>query len=976
MKKSKLSNAIHSALAISLTGIIASTAIAEEVASDESLDKVEKIQITGSRIARFELSQPAPIISITGEEIEQAGIPDLASVLAELPAIGATGTIRANSNSNGSAGMSTVDLRRLGVDRTLVLVNGKRHVSGEAGSSTVDLSTIPSALIKTVEVTTGGASAVYGSDAVSGVVNIILKKDFEGLELSASYSDSTEGVGSKNSAYSLVGGVNSEDGKGNVTFFVTKDTIEEVMTKDMPNFNLGGHMPNPENTGEDDGIFDELWVPNVVSEYVSPNGVLRGGGINYTFSNDGIGEFMPTRGLFANSAFASFPDGCKYCFSPEDYVNYLPQRDKVSTGALFNYAFNDNVELYGDFKYVRSDIAQQFQPSFRFGQNRIKVADNPYLSAADKKVFADRGLEEVQINKFLDEIGNRSAKNKRETFTLMSGLRGAFTLSDTIFDYDVYYSYGRTENDRITENDLILGNWAAAIDAVIDPNTGKADCRSNVSEAQPEGYQSPETVNIGGCVPYNPFGFGQASAEAMDWITADVTRSDAVKQRFVGGSASFDTAEFFELQGGAVGFAFGYEKRWESSETITDELTRSNVLSNSATPNVYGEYDVSEWFVETRLPILADVFLAHELSVDAAFRRADYSHTGEADAWKVGFMWSPLEGYSLRGTFGEAVRAPNIAESFSPRSPGFGRVTDPCDVDNISDNPNRVKNCAALGIPANFQAEDNVSKETLTGGNPNLNPEEAESLTLGFVFTPIEGLSASIDYFDIEITDAIQSLTIQTVADNCVDGPDLDTVFCGQVTRDPATMSITRVESGYLNTAKLKVKGVEADIHYNTDLTSIGLPGDLKLKWFVSHLIERNTFQFQNRPELVKREHGELGDPEWQSTFRATYAQDNWSATWYARFIDRSALIDLEDTLTESGEERGESKEDQEHSYTGSFITHDISAKYRFDKASVEVGFRNVFDKILPDYVDGRGANSSLYDPWGRKVFVNLKYNF
>ncbi|MFY8299736.1 TonB-dependent receptor domain-containing protein [Pseudoalteromonas sp. SS15] len=976
MKKNKLNIAISTALAASLSGFVAAPAYANEADSKDEASKIERVEVTGSRIARYEFSQPAPTITLTGEEIERAGIPDLASVLSELPAIGATATIRANSGSNSAAGSSSIDLRRLGTARTLVLVNGKRHVAGSAGSSTVDLSTIPSSLIKRVDVITGGASAIYGSDAVSGVVNIILRDDFEGLEVKASYSNSTEGVGNRNLTTSLLAGATTSDGKGNVTFFVGKDVIDEVMARDLQNFNLDGHVPNPENTGEEDGIFDEIWVKNVMSERISPNGVLLAGPYNYTFSNDGVGELMPQRDLTDSFAFGSFPDGCKYCFVGKNYNNFLPEREKVTVASTFNYEVSEALNFYSDVKYVRADIAQQFQPSFRFNRDRVNIADNPFIPQASKDFFAAEGIETAFANKFFDEIGNRSADNKRETFRMVFGAKGAFELSETPFDYDVYYSNGRTENDRITQNDLIVGNYVAAIDAVTDPETGKAACRANVPSAQPDGYSNPATVNRNACVPYNPFGYGLASQEAQDWVTADVQRNDTIKQRYFGGLVSFDTAEFFELPGGAVGLAVGYEKRWESSETLTDELTRSGAMANAATPNTYGEYDVSETFIETSLPILADAFLAHELTLDAAFRKADYSHAGKVDSWKTGFMWSPIEGYSLRGTYGEAVRAPNIAEAFSPRSPGFGSVSDPCDADNVGNQPNRAKNCAALGIPADFQPDDAVSKRVISGGNPNLKVESSESLTVGLVMNPIDDLTFSIDYYDIEIIDAISSLRVQTVANNCVDGPELDPTFCGQVTRDPKTLEITQVESGELNTAKLELKGVDFDLKYKLDLADFNLPGEARVNLFLSHTIEYNTYQFQNRPELIARQHGQLGDPELQGNLSVNYRLDDLSVTWSTRFIDRSALINLEDTLTAEGEPRGDTEEDQEHSYIGSHFTHDLSARYNLDKATVEVGFRNVFNKILPDYVSGNGSGSSLYDPWGRRVFANVTYKF
>ncbi|WP_440053062.1 TonB-dependent receptor domain-containing protein [Pseudoalteromonas sp. T1lg65] len=973
--RSKLFSAIQ--LSLIATATLSGSAFAESD-NENGAKEIEKIQVTGSRIARFELTQPSPTITLTGEQIEQSGIPDLASVLAELPAIGATGTLRANTGSSENAGSSTIDLRRLGTDRTLVLVNGKRHVAGQQGSAVVDLSTIPTAMIKRVEVITGGASAIYGSDAVSGVVNIITRDDFEGLELKASFSDSLHGVGNQNKTFSLVGGVSTANGKGNATVYISKDSVNEVMERDLPHYTEGSTVVNPANTGEDDGILDRIWAPNVLSEWISQTAVLDHASTNYTFDNAGNGQLMPVRDLSNSAAFGSFPDGCELCFSTSRYVNFLPERDKVTVGSYFNYQLSDNVKFYSDVKYVRSDIIQQAQPAYRFAAgDTVNLLENPFVPQETVDFFAAKDKQVVKINKFFDEIGNREARNKRETFRLVTGFKGDFTLSDTLFDYDVYYSYGRTENDRIQANDLIVGNWVAALDSVINPETGKADCRANVPSMQGEGYKNPATVDVGNCVAYNPFGYDQASQEAKDWVSANVTRQDTIKQRYYGGSVSFDSSEWFELPGGALGMALGYEKRWESSGSITDELTKSGALNEVATPDTYGEYDVSEWFFEINLPLLSDAYLAHELSIDAAFRRADYSHAGEVDAWKAGFMWSPIEGYSLRGTYSEAVRAPNVTEAFSPRSPDFARVWDPCDTTRLANNPNRAANCAALGIPADHIGQDNASKRVILGGNPNLDPEESTSFTLGFVATAFEDFSFSIDYYDIEITDAIQSIAPQTVANNCVDGPELDPVFCSQVTRDPNNNSITFVESGYLNTAKLALSGIEADFNYNLDLADFSLPGSVKLNLFVNHVIKYDAFEFQNRPDVKDREDGEMGDPTWQATFRAVYNLDDLAVTWSSRFIDRSAIIDLKETFSPEGEPLGDNAEDTQYAYAPSMVYHDISARYFVSsELKVEAGVRNVFDKILPKFVGGSGVDSAIYDPWGRRAFVNVSYTF
>ncbi|KJY98065.1 MULTISPECIES: TonB-dependent receptor domain-containing protein [Pseudoalteromonas] len=969
--KSSISKAIQYSL---LLGTVASgTAIAAE--ESDRVKEVEKIQVTGSRIVKPKLSQPAPIVTIGAKDIAQAGVPDLGSVLAELPAIGSTDTLIGNNDSNALAGVTSADLRRLGAARTLTLVNGKRHVAGAPGSAQVDLNTIPAALIERVEVITGGASAIYGSDAVSGVVNVILRDDFEGFEFNGSVGNSTEGVGTKNHSYSIVGGAEVFDGRGNVTFFAGKDRIREVMANDIRQVNHYGTIQNPENTGEEDGIPDQLTVPNVMSERISENGVINpfgAAGSIWTFDNNGVPELMPEREFTNSFAFGSFPDGCQYCFKTQDYENVYPDLDKTTVGSTFNFDLSDNHSFYSDFKFVRSDIKQQFQPSFRFGNVAINVQDNPYLDETLRQDLLSQGTEVATFSKFFGELGNRSAANKRELFRFVGGFEGYFTLSETDFTYDTYYVFGRTDNVRNTLNDLIPDNFVAALDAVIDPATGEVACRSQVPSAQGEGYTDPASVNGGDCAPYNPFGFNQASQAAKDWVSADVTRTDKITQEVVGGYVAFDSAELFELQGGPIGIATGFEYREETSETITDEFSKAGFLTTAATPDSYGEYDVSEGFIELSFPILAGMSFAEELTVDAAYRTADYSHTGSSSSWKVGLMYQPFDDLRIRGTIGEAERAPNIAEAFDPQSPGFGRVSDPCDADNIDDNPNRRANCAALGIPADFQANDNVSVDTLSGGNPDLKPEKSTSFTGGLVWTPsfAENFSMTLDYYDIEIEDAISFIATQSIADNCVDAAGgIDEAFCSQVDRDPETFDIELVRSGYLNAAAITTRGIDADFDYRTDLADFDIDGELTFNLFINHLIELEDFEFQNRPDKVNVENGEVGDPEWQGRFTVQYTWQDLNLTWTTRYTDRSARFDVSP--------EGDIEEDISPAYVGSIVTHDLSARYQLtDNMRVDLGLRNLTDKLPPAYIQASGGNEAIYDVVGRRFFANVNVTF
>jgi outer membrane receptor protein involved in Fe transport len=945
----------------------ASISIPTFSAEADEIEKVERISVTGSRIKRAELSSPSPTLTIDAQDLLRMGNPDLGSMLAELPALGATSTLIGNNNDNSDAGLSSVDLRRLGTKRTVVLVNGKRHVAGSPGSSQVDLSTIPAALIERVEVITGGASAVYGSDAVSGVVNIILKDDFEGLEFNLTGGNSTESVGNENYTFSVLGGSEVAGGRGNITFFAGLEDTTEVMSAAIRQWDSWGTVINPENEGEEDGVFDKFRRRNVGSEMINDFGVLNpfDDDSRITFDANGNRQDACERDLTNSFAFGQLEENCGTTgFFGEQYENYIPGVQRTTVGSTFNYEITENIQFFSDFKFTRAEVQQQFQPSFQFGDIDINVADNAFLSDDVRAELGGSGT--VSMAKFFGELGNRSAKNTRDLFRVVGGIEGNFELGNTDLDYELFYIYGETNNERVGENDLIPGNLAAGIDSVIDPETGNAVCRSQLASAQDDDYSDPATVDAGSCVAYNPFGFAQASPEALDWVSADVTRTDQIKQEVIGGIISGDTGEFFELPGGAIGFATGIEYRTESSSTVTDELTKSGATANAATPDEFGEYDVLETFIEVSLPILSDVFLAQELTIDAAYRSSDYSHAGNVDAWKVGMVYAPIEDLRFRGTYGVAVRAPNITEAFSPLSPSFARVSDPCDDDNILDDPDRVGNCAALGIPAGFQANDNVSIDTLSGGNDNLTPEESTSLTLGTVWTPsyLENFSVTLDFYDIEIEDAIIEVDSQDIADNCVDatgGP--DAAYCSQIDRNESN-DISLVRSGFLNASAYNTSGLDVEMRYQFGLDSFELPGEVKLRLFVNKLLELERFEFQDRPDEIDVEKGEIGDPEWQVSMSATYSLDDLSVTWQSRYIDRVVDYDVSPG--------GGSPEDLEYGYVSSVTTHDLSFNYIVnDHLKINGGIRNLLDKLPQGW-----TNNALYDLVGRRAYAGITVNF
>lgn len=945
------------------------------------------ILVTGSRISRPEFSQPTPVSVVGQDELDFSGTQNLGDILADLPALGSTGTVRGNTNSfDDSAGLNQADLRRLGVNRTLTLVNGKRHVGGDAGSTAVDLNSIPAALVERVEVITGGASAIYGSDAVSGVVNIILKDDFEGFEGNIEVGAPMEDTGyGENYTAGFLAGTNFQEGRGNITVAARYDRSERVDAFQLDYLRDYGTIINPEDTGEADGIPDRLTVPFVGSEVIDENGVIPlagffGAGPNIGFNDDGTAVIQPTRTGENSFAFGQLPGDCETCFFLEDWITIAPDIDRLTLNSTFDYEIVPDFNFYGDLKYVNTEVYEILQPSFDFGGRTVNVNENPFVPELVQQEAAALDLTDVPVARFFADAdgGGRSNDIERETYRAVLGFDGEFETSIADFTHDTYYIYGETSNLIRGNARAIPRNLDAAYDVVIDPATGQPACRNQVPSAQGPDYVDPAVSE--GCVPYNPFG-QQNTQAALDFSFTDTLSEQTLTQELFGTSWVTDSSKFFELPGGPIGLAFGGEYREESSANVNDALTKAGLTESAAQPDEVGGYDVIEGFAEVSLPILADMKFAEELTVDGAIRVGDYDPFGSVTAWKLGGSYTPLEDVTFRGTYSEAVRAPNITEAFQPTSPGFFGITDPCDADNIDDDPDRRANCAALGIPDNFQANDNVSVLGESSGNPNLDPEDSTSYTFGAVFRPrwVEGLIMSVDWYSIEITDAILFISGQTIVDNCVDasgGP--DDSFCSLFTRD-ATNNIDFVRSTYVNASKIETQGIDFQVQYSrglSDWTSdtgmAWLDGELTLGAKGNYLERLNFFEFQNQPDDVNKERGELGDPILQLNLNASYSDGPLTFRWDGRFIDDQLLI-----------ARGEDQpEDQQPYRTDKVFYHDVSVSYEFNFAGNDdtthelyAGINNLFDEEPPSFVQPIGGGA-IYDALGRYMYGGVRIRF
>ncbi|MCI3132299.1 TonB-dependent receptor domain-containing protein [Phenylobacterium aquaticum] len=944
---------------------------------------VDELIVTGSRIPRPNLEQPTPVTTINSLSIENSGLQSLGDVLAQLPALTSSGTVRANSDSGANlGGLSFPDLRGLGTSRTLTLVNGKRHVAGDAGDTAVDLNSIPTALVDRVEVITGGASAIYGSDAVSGVINVILKDNFTGYEFQLRGGAPIEGSYGQNYSASATGGWGFAEGRGNVTLSLFGDKQEQVSGRNIRGLADWGTIANPADTGPKDGIPDRLYRPYVQTEFFSRYGNIITDSLEPVTGFDANGKpvAVPPRIGDNNLFYGAFAAPCPVCFSEDAGAILVPRQTRYGAASTFHYDFSDKLRFKGDVKYVESDVRDTFSPSFTtfdYGLDPDNAFITPAIQAQLDR-FPTAGF--FYVNRINYDIGGRDDDTMRRTFRAVAQLEGEADARFADVKWETSYNYGRTRNNFHSTGGLIPGNFLSAIDAVVDPANGQVRCRRDVPSTWYPGYElfvrQPNSAVTGEpCVPFNLFG-AQNSKAAIDYVTFEADRSHTITQQVADATFSFDTERFLKLPGGPIGFAGGLEWRREQSRNINDPLVLSGITETAPQPNAIGGFEVREAFLEFDAPILKDRPWFHQLSFNGAVRVAHYSHAGDATAYKFGTIWSPVRDLSFRGTYSQAVRAPNITEAFLPATSGFAGIFDPCEASSINVDPDRAANCKALGVT--FKNATDNQFPGVTSGNPDLRPEKAKTWTAGFVLQPrwTPGLSLTVDYYDIDIKDAIAFLDPQDAADKCVDGPSLATQYCNLIIRDPVTRQITSYISSYLNQSELTTAGYDIQLNYSrgvADLTEgMGktlsrLDGMLTGSVTANYTEKLRVYAFADFPNEVDRKEGELGNPRWSFVSALAYAQGPLTVTWQSQYtskVRRNKDVSLERS---------------DRPYVEAVWYQDLVARYRLDYGKgteVYVGVNNLFDKTIPIGLTGNTSTTASYDIYGRFVFAGVKARF
>lgn len=960
--------------------------------SQDEAATVSEVIVTGTRLRRPSFQGTNPVSSVSGEALQLSGVTNVTDFLTNQPALVGSTTLQDNSNAanRGSVGLNLLDLRNLGTQRTLVLVNGRRHVASQAGSSAVDINTIPVALIDRIDVLTGGASAVYGADGVSGVVNFILKTDFEGLDARAQYGWS-DGGGGENSFISVLAGHNFLDGKANFTLSAEHSKTGKLARDDREFATLEGResvVVNP-NYGQP-GEYRRIFARDVRYIDTSPGGsVYTSFEDADTFSGVGFnGNGTPFRdGVYAGGFSMIGGDGSQVAAFQTDLI---PALERTAINSTFNLEIAPKHYFFGEAKYANTKTQFASQPSFDYGL--YIPMDNPFIPDTIRAAAMAPGgiandIDGVIVARDNFDLGAITRDVDRDTYRGVIGFRGS--INDHL-SYEASLNYGRTIENNVENNNRINERWFAAIDAVRDGN-GNIVCRSNLDpnaipvgnfdgfggEFDPSTWGATFTPGANsGCLPINIFGEGHASAEALDWVMTKTATKDRVEQFVFNAFISGDFGSFLELPGGPISFSLGGEYRKEKARSWVSPYQRlATQLEYDVTwlgqgTDMAGEFDVTEFFGEVSLPLLADLPFVKSLTVDGAYRYSDYSTAGKTDSYKVGLLWAVNDSVFLRGTGARSVRAPSISELFLPLTQTFASLSDPCDQNAYQNGINpavREANCrAALGLtasaPYDFNNTTSSSVEGKISGNVNLKPEEADTITAGFVLTPkfIPGFSLALDYYDIKLSNAIQFFTAQNIVNKCYDLPQPNQ-FCDLITRDSSTHLINSFQQYGVNVAEYRTSGWDLTLDYRLDPASFGLQRDIGTFQFGVTANKLDKLEFIEDPSNPLSADDTVGQafvPEWQATANVTWTYKdvlvNYNYSWFDKTRRYEGVAD--DYI------------DPRYRNHDARSTHDIQARYNLrNDVSIYGGVNNIGDQQ-----PSRGLNDYPVGPLGRFFYVGV----
>ena len=991
-----------------MTVAVAPFAAFAQDADDDEDEVIEEVVVTGSRLnVNPNLTSANPVLSVGVEAIEARGIVNIENLTNSLPQITAQQT---TAQSNGASGTTQLDLRGLGANRTLSLIDGRRLPYGDSNSPAVNTDLIPTRLVERVDVVTGGNSAVYGSDAVTGVVNFILKDDFEGVELDVQYGfhqsgnnrssleevlqvneqpipgSTTDGDGI---TVSLTLGANLGDGRGNVVFFGSYQNVDEVVGADR-----------------------------VGSACTLGSGATNGfgcvGSSNFRRFNN-VADFGPTDFFQqADGTFTPFAGGPAETFNFGATNFFQRPTERYQFYSKAHYEIAEGHEVFADFGYLQNVSDAQIAPTASFGffarsincgnpliqdpvtEDGRSIAEavllcTPAQIAAD---IADPGsvvIDGLTATHRNVEGGERNSRLENDAFRFVGGLRGSFS---NIWDYEVFGQFSRTTDEDTSTNDFQIDQLGQALLVTTDAN-GNAVCIDPSN----------------GCVPYNifqrgPNGESLVTQEALGFLQGVGITTGETEQVVLGGHIQADLGEYDIgspfAEGSSVGVLFGVEYREDDLDAAPDQISQRDdggfTGVGGGSPPVAGAVDVVEVFTEIEIPLVTERPGFKELVFNGQYRRSEYdvdgngvSNSFDTDTFGLQLTWAPVDDVTLRGQFQRAVRAPNVIELFFGQTLGLPELSesgtttggqpifDPC---ATSEPVASAAACAFTGVTAaQFGNVPDVAAAQaggLFGGNPGLTPESSDTYTFGVVFTPtfVDGLTVSVDYFDIEIDDAIVAgIGAQNILDNCLASG--DPTFCDLINRDAAGSlnSGTSVTDpiGFLltnvNAASLETSGFDVQVDYVFELDSIGAIG---FNYFATFL-ESNDFTPFLGAETIERDGrfvGQAGLPRADYRHLATFSWD-------------TPVTGLSTNLTwrHTGSVTNEGDPDSEiEGRLGARNYVDISGTYEFREGiTAQFGVTNLFEENFPISVSSgpaiQGNNNTfpgIYDI-SRQFFFSLR---
>lgn len=1036
--------------------------------ADPEADSGEIVVVTGSRIRRPNDDSAAPITTVSAQEIYDSGRVSIGDVLNDLPQLRSTLGSQNSTSGLGVRGLNFLDLRGLGRSRTLTLINGRRQVSADIingvfsnQGSSIDINTIPTDLVQSIDVLTGGTSSIYGSDAVAGVVNFVLRRDFEGVKLTGRGGVSEYGDAG-NQYVSLTAGKNFADGRGNIAINFEFAHQEDYYASGRPNLrqNDGFVVVDTDGTPSADNVFDRVFYRDLRSTTISLGGQLgfRYGNANAPCGVDAVGTAFTCAYLFQPNGTLVQQNGLRVGLGPNgNFVNgngytgregkllvLSPDLKRYGVNLLGHFEVSEAFVPFVEAKYVRTEaFGSQSGPFFSQGQtlgdsigvtgffdrsyasstgavNREGIRlDNPYLTAQARAIITQQlsaainsgvnpntgaglnaaaradslaqiaaGTYRFSLRRNYLDLGIRDERIKRDTYRIVAGVRGDF-FDD--FNYEVYANYGEHREHNLISGNVNRQRFLLALDSTTN-SAGQIVCRSQINPAYAGtdrgGNPAQLAADIAACVPLNPFGEGSISEAARNYLLMDTEAKGKTTQFVASGFVGGNLNKLFQLPGGPIAFALGAEYRRETLEYDLDDMTSAGYAFYNALPEFSAPaFEVTELFGEISLPIVKDVFLLQELTLHGSGRVSWYKSSDEPTYTYSGdVIWRPVRDLALRGTYSRSVRAPYIGSLYTPQAQNFTPApADPCSARNLgTGSSTRAANCAAAGRPAGYDFVYTSSLEIRNGGNPDLQPEKADSYTVGGVFTPsfVPGLSISVDYYDITVNDVISTVAAQTILNQCYDSPTLNNPFCALFQRagpqgGPRGEQPFQILAGSLlvapaNFAKLKARGIDINGAYTRRFSW----GDVSVKGVYTHVIQNDSFTDPTRPEFKNVFTGELGDPQDAFNIHTDVKLGQFSIGHTFRWIGKQYLNTWEDYNAVNGQPP-QNTDYADIKFYPVVTYHDIRLGYEVNENfNFNLGINNVGNTNPPYGLTGVGAGSGIYDNRGRFFYVGATARF